>query len=783
MKKILLTAGVFLSLVATAEPSNISGIYPSFSYSNAEGECGTGAVVPWAGSLWVITYGPHCPVGGSDKLWQITAKKELVARPESVGGTPANRLVHRESQQLLIGAYLIDTNAQVRAVPVASMPGRLTGAARHLDDPANKVYVTTMEEALYELDVRTLATRTHIRDDFNTKHFDKFFAATGAKPPAGWDEAEGSELFGYHGKGTCSGFGKVFYANNGWFNEEAMRNPAIPAGALASWTPGDAQWTLIRTNQFTDVTTVDGIWGNEHPSTNVIWAMGWDAKSVILTVTTDGETWTDYRLPKGSHSYDGAHGWNTEWPRIREIGSRSGDFLATMHGTFWRFSPAFRPGHAWGIRPRSNYLKVIGDFCAWDGKVVLGCDDSAKNEFMNKRKVKGAIKGPAVSHSNVQMLPEKELDNLGPAIGNAVVWRREDVAKGTTSDPYLVGGYAQRWIWISDGEYDIEYDASGTGAWEPYGVLAAGGHPFLPRAEWIRFRARRDVKNATVALCLRANDERPTEVKRLPGKVIRLGAGEKALLHVNAIDPGALSLSVGGAKGYQIDATLKLKDCAEAAAAVAQDAPLAETQALREDAASLVYTDDKGNVFRLPRATAESPMSTGRICREICTERDHFNAGGLYYELPAENAHGFFGVRPVCAHRLPVYDYASWRGLFALSLPGEVRLMAIDDFWKFGKAVGTGGPWKDTSVKAGVPSDAYLMNGFDRKALDLAADKDVTLTMEVDVDGWGTWVRYADYALAAGSAKHVDLPRAFGGYWVRFTASADCTASAQLTYR
>ena len=124
MKKILLTAGVFLSLVATAEPSNISGIYPSLSYSNAEGECGTGAVVPWAGSLWVITYGPHCPVGGSDKLWQITAKKELIARPESVGGTPANRLVHRESQQLLIGAYLIDTNAQVRAVPVASMPGK-----------------------------------------------------------------------------------------------------------------------------------------------------------------------------------------------------------------------------------------------------------------------------------------------------------------------------------------------------------------------------------------------------------------------------------------------------------------------------------------------------------------------------------------------------------------------------------------------------------------------------------------------------------------------------------
>jgi hypothetical protein len=34
----------------------------------------------------------------------------------------------------------------------------------------------------------------------------------------------------------------------------------------------------------------------------------------------DAGAWSAYRLPKASHSYDGAHGWNTEWPRIREIG-------------------------------------------------------------------------------------------------------------------------------------------------------------------------------------------------------------------------------------------------------------------------------------------------------------------------------------------------------------------------------------------------------------------------------------------------------------------------------
>ena len=352
----------FASGAEKNEPVCIGGIYPSLAYYNGHGECGTGAVVPWAGSLWLVTYGPHCPVGGSDKLHQVTPDLRIFERPESVGGTHADRMIHRESQQLFIGTYLIDRDGKVRTIPIHTMPGRLTGAARHLTDPKNKIYVTDMEEALYELDVNTLETRTLIRDGHNAGHFDWLFKNLGVQPPKGWNEAEVSDLFGYHGKGTCSGFGKVFYANNGWYCPEAMRNPAIPAGALADWSPERRNWNLIRPNQFTDITTKDGIYGNEHPDTNPIWAMGWDAKSVILSVTTNGRQWVDYRLPKGSHSYDGAHGWNTEWPRIREIGDPD-VFLATMHGTFWKFPSEFRPGNAKGIRPRSNYLKVVGDFC------------------------------------------------------------------------------------------------------------------------------------------------------------------------------------------------------------------------------------------------------------------------------------------------------------------------------------------------------------------------------------------------------------------------------------
>ena len=65
-------------------PDSISGIYPRLAYYNQEGECGTGAVVPWADRLWVITYGPHLPNGSSDKLYEITPDYRQLVREESI---------------------------------------------------------------------------------------------------------------------------------------------------------------------------------------------------------------------------------------------------------------------------------------------------------------------------------------------------------------------------------------------------------------------------------------------------------------------------------------------------------------------------------------------------------------------------------------------------------------------------------------------------------------------------------------------------------------------------
>src|SRR5690606_8992397 len=107
--------------------------------------------------------------GSTDKLYEITPDLELRIRPESIGGTPANRMVHPESGQLFIGPYVIDAEGKVRTIPYTKMFGRPTANARHLVDPEGKIYCASMEEALYEIDVKSLEVVTLYHDEQDPK--------------------------------------------------------------------------------------------------------------------------------------------------------------------------------------------------------------------------------------------------------------------------------------------------------------------------------------------------------------------------------------------------------------------------------------------------------------------------------------------------------------------------------------------------------------------------------------------------------------------------------------
>jgi hypothetical protein len=710
-----------------------------------------------------------------------------------------------------------------------------------------------MEEGLYEVDVRTLAVTELFRDEQ-------------------LKDGRKANLPGYHGKGLFSGQGQLVYANNGENSPLARQKPDIPSGALASWDGASDTWTVVRRNQFTEVTGPGGITGNENAATDPIWTIGWDHRSLILMVLDHG-AWHSYRLPKASHSYDGAHGWNTEWPRIRDIGET--DLLMTMHGAFWRFPKTFSVANSAGIAPRSNYLKVVGDFTRWrfpgsaeisatssagargastlPGKdcVVLGCDDTALSEFLNKRRAKGNLAAPGQSQSNLWFIAPADLDHFGPAIGRGAVWLDDSVKKDEPSEPFLFSGFEQRIVHLTQDTggpvtFTFEVDRNGNNQWTKLRSVdvPASGYAWTTftaaeKGAWVRVRTSRDVAKATAMFGFRARDERavaPAETKsdsgaraaksnsprgangRFDGLLSDAAAKDASggLLHARGAEKKTLGVAATrlvdgkletGDTFYEMGPDMKLRRSADSGAAAWMQANVAiPRDAVAIDAASVIYTDESGKRFRLPKGrrdfTSVGPLGPERTIREVCTERDLLNCAGTFFEVPAENAGGIAKLRPIATHNRRIHDFATWRGMLVMSgvsasAPESNRHIirsddgraavwvgVVDDLWSFGRAVGEGGPWKDTAIKAGEASDPYLMTGYERKSLTLShrSAQLVKIRVEVDLTGTGKWVEYALLDVPAGKLTVHTFPDGFQAYWVRVSGNHDTTATAWFVY-
>lgn len=796
--------------LSSNEHAQFSGIYPHLAYYNNEGECGTGAVVPWAGRLWVITYAPHFPNGSSDKLYEITPELKQFVRTESIGGTPANRMIHKESNQLFIGPYIIDGSGNVRVISYSDMPGRHTGNARHLSNPSNKIYYATMEEGFYEVDVNSLKIKTLYADGNKLRKKSDMHQF-------------GPLLPGAHGKGLYSGQGVLVYSNNGEATPEALRQFDIESGVLAEWDGQD--WHIVRRNQFVEVTGPGGIYGNANPETDPIWATGWDHKSVILGVRDYG-SWSFFRLPKASHSYDGAHGWNTEWPRIRDVGTEKiANYLMTMHGMFWNFPETLTSKNTKGIRPRSAYLKVIGDFARWNDQLVFGCDDSAQKEFLNKRKVKGGIEGPGQSNSNLWFTSVDTPDKLGPATASGAVWLDEEVKANEYSEPFLFAGWPKRSTWISNhGKVDVnftfEVDKVGNGSWTVLKYVLVNSDQSAriqfsnhESGEWIRVKADKPTR-ATVQFTFTSEDKRAS-IPDLIFSGLALSNNTKAiggLLYGLGNDLRALGVSAYNADGsnagyYELNDQMKLvkKDDSETQEFIEEKFAIPEN-VITVEASSVLIVDDSGRRWRLPKGNKNFDKLINkaqiRICREVATERDLLNSYGTFYELPAENADGFAKIRPIASHNFRIHDYASYRGMLIMtginleqikdnshiikSDDGKAALWAgvIDDLWEMGKPAGEGGPWKNDAIEANVSSDPYLIGFYDKKKVSLSHDHSdvVKFTIEVNPMGHGPWMLYKEISVEPGQTVDHVFEDDFEARWVRLFADKACEATAWFVY-
>jgi hypothetical protein len=278
-------------------------------------------------------------------------------------------------------------------------------------------------------------------------------------------------------------------------------------------------------------------------------------------------------------------------------------------------------------------------------------------------------------------------------------------------------------------------------------------------------------------------------------------------LHARGAGKKTLGLAVGDAF-YEMGPDLQLRPSAEPGAAAWMQKHVAiPRDALALDAASVIYTDEAGKRWRLPRGRAdyrlEGALGFERTDREVCTERDLLNAAGTFFELPAENAGGIAKVRALTTHNRRIQDYASWRGLLVLtgldedapvsnshivrSTDGKaaVWLGVVDDLWSLGKPIGVGGPWKNTAVQPGVASDPYLLTGYDRKTVTLShtTAAPVRFRVEVDLTGTGQWVNYRSFDVPAGQALAHAFPAAYQAYWLRVVAESATTATVWLDYK
>ncbi len=659
-----------------------------------------------------------------------------------------------------------------------------------------------MEEGLYRIDPKSLKVEK--------LHTDRNFGGDDLLP-------------GDHGKGAYTGQDYFIVSNNG------------AGGVLAEWDGsgdgGDSQdWTIVDRNRYTDITSPGGIHGAPHSDSSV-WSIGWDHKSVLLNIReADSDRWKRVRLPKSSYTYDADHGWYTEWPRIRDVGFNDGTYLMDMHGTFFKFPSDISADNLGGIRPIARHLKMVVDFTGWQEQIVLACNDLDDN----------ANPIPGMAQSNFVFTDRKKLQNYGgtPAgFGGPLV--HDNMSSGETSEPFFIRGYADRTLHLSheSGEpvtVTLEVDSTGKANWESWKTvkIPAEGYTYklLPDRsdwEWLRVVSNQNIKDMTAYFHLRSG-ERSTDRSVFEGLaradrqvahtigLIR-ARGQAKNLEVMEFHSTLDEVNEQGEivqKGYyemQGDLQLERKENKKAEAWLRD---YAETEPYFDvDQASVIIIDGEGNRFRLPKTSTsyDSPTAAGwpRMMREVVTERGLLNVHGTFYELPYQfkNPHPLRGVnfrrvRPIATHNRRIYDYGSWRGFLVMSGvrkgvspekkhyinatggAGALWIGSVDDLWSFPEPWGVGGPWKNTKVTAGSPSDPYLMYGFDQKLLVLSHQNDsaVTFHVEVDVRGDDTWHRFKSLTVAAGEEKQYSFPGGYSAHWVRLVADKDTRATAQFNY-
>ncbi len=446
---------------------SFSGVVPSLAQVADLGpprsECGVGGLMPWSGKLYVLNYLSHRRQDGSGTgLRVIDENFNMERHPEGEDGTYANRYIHYPSNQLVIGPHVISATHEVRTVK-ALVDVRICGTAEHLTNPEELVYMLGMEGELFEMNVNTLET---------TQLFDLT------------KELDTAGEFGCHFKDCYTAFGRLVIANNDY--SEADFSGTTKSGTLAEYD--GKSWTVLENKPFVCVQ-------GRGEFADTIFASGWDRASAILKVYTNNDkTWRTYRLPKASQTHD--HKWQTEWPRIREIEHER--FMMDLHGMFYELSPWAYEGHVWGLKPISQHLWVLADFCSWRGLLVMGADNASPSRGDNAL--------CAEPQSGLWFGKTDDLWQFGKPSGWGGPWWEDSIEANQPSDPYLMTGFDKKTLHLShdsdeEVSFAIEVDFLGNGKWKKWKDVVVAGNSYEAHvfpdgysAHWVRIVASKACK-------------------------------------------------------------------------------------------------------------------------------------------------------------------------------------------------------------------------------------------------------------------------------------------------
>jgi hypothetical protein len=420
-----------------------------------------------------------------------------------------------------------------------------------------------------------------------------------------------------------------------------------------------------------------------------------------------------------------------------------------------------------------------------------------------------------------------DLEKWGPAAGFGGPWNTDALTANQPSEPFLVNGFTRRALHLKQSggsalDVQLQYDPAGDGAWLSHTNLTipADGYTWysLPaslNAIWVRLVPASNAPNVTAYFhlgnSLRSADETlfaglapAASTNAFTDGIIRPREGDARTLQFAANRYGANGSLLEQAY-YEIDGSFQLTPVPD----VVAESTLRSNYGLSSadftvDNASVIYTEG-GNRFRLPKNAAAydtaSPSGWPRGVREIITERNMFQAHGTFYELPRSESGGFRRIRPITTHNRRISDFATWRGLLVLagvannavtnghvfrSTDNKTALWfgEADDLWRMGAPRGHGGPWKNSAVINGVPSDPYLMFGYEHKELSISHSNasPVTFTVEVDFAVDNTWSEYARFTVPAGQTVTHVFPDGYSAHWVRLKSDTTTTATAAFAY-